>query len=676
VSSKAVKALPEFANLSRYGGATYEANLEAAAKRAYLLRDRMHFRRLQANSVRPSDLLGNTYSLDLNSVALGEEIPASSIAIVRNAVADLLRGQRDNTLLTAITKISGAKDRSSAFYGEDFEKSLAFFVQFLRGDDPNLTVDELVEKTFERGVKFVPTSGSDSVAPFGSIRIPFKVERNDQNTTGNLVPSVDMSPYRASIGVLREFYGNNSTPRNLRPERTSLVISATNELAAAEYTRLTTLVKKDGFSGVQGVNIATNTSGNVVPSPGENEFLDSTVSTIANNTIIINHEGASKVPSAFRIDPVIETVLHEYGHTVENTLGATWGLNRDPNTEAYAEVRARKISEYGENNIREHFAESFAKYLGTGQASPEFAKFLKEKVGIAKLELEDFVPKEFQRTTFFDNYEKYINDNSDLNGYTLKLGSLQTNNSENRDLRQMANSKGDSRFFRLSLQWTARVLDSQGRDTGSSLSRNLIRDPSTGEITVEHSVFKLDPSIQGQGLGDKITGAAVAYYKSVGVDRITTYAAASGDYPNGAYMWALKGFNFKSQEEKNIYHNQVKLAYQALNEYASDSQRYDGMSVDRAVNEIATKTMISMYSKSYIEAYIQGLRDNGWVLSNDLLNQLKSVAEKNPAEVTAKLMAEIGRGNKKGKGKDFSTLGRAIMKHRSSGWHGVMELKN
>jgi GNAT superfamily N-acetyltransferase len=623
--------------------------------------------------------LGTEYSLDLDAVSLGEEIPASSVAILRKAVTEQLGtpSTRDETLFKAITKISGAKNPSSAFYNENFDKSIAFFMQFLREDDPNITVDEAVEKVLERGIKYKSSSGVNTVAPFGSIIVPFKVERSEENSVGAVVPSVEMSSYRASIGVLRDFYSNNSTPNALRPEKTSLVISATSELAAAEYTRVTGLVKKEGFSGVQGVNVATNTYGNVVPVTNENESLDLIASTVTNNTIIINHESASKTPSAFQIDPIVETVLHEYGHTVEsNVLGVTWGWNANLQTEAYAEVKATKISEYGENNIREHFAESFAKYLGTGSASPEFVKFLKESIGIGKFSLEDYVPKQFQGTTFFDNYEKYINENADLNGYTLKLGSVQTNNSDNMDMRSLANSKGNSRFFGLNLQWSARILDSQGRDTNSTLSRTLTIDRETGEIRVGHSVFSLDPSIQGMGLGDKITDAAIEYYKSVGVQKIKTSAAASGNYPNGAYMWALKGFDFLLEEERIGYHNQAKLAYQVLGEYGSDSQKYDAMTLDRAVNEIAGKTMISMYSKSSIERYIKALRDNGWVLSNDLINQLKYVAEKNPAEVTAQLIAEIGRGNKKDKGKDFSTLGRTIMKYDSSGWSAVMELKN
>ncbi len=671
IDSKAVRALPEFANLSRYGGATYEANLEAAAKRAYLLRDEMHRRAMQISSFPARDLLGTGYQLDKNSISLGEEIPASSIAILRSAA---LESRESLPLARAAQKVAGAKNPSSAFYGEDLEKSLAFFVQFLRSDDPNLTVDETVDSILERGVKFTPARGSENISPFGSIRVPFKVTRTEQTKNGFVTPSVDMSPYRASVGALNNFYSNNLTPTSLRPEKTSLVISATNELASAEYTRVTTLVKKDGFSGVQGVNIATNTYGNVVPMTNENESLDLVASTVTNNTIIINHESASKTTSAFQIDPVIETVLHEYGHTVEsNTLGVTWGWNANSKTEAYAEVKARKVSEYGENNIREHFAESFAKYLGAGQASKEFRDFLENQVGIKELSLDTLVPKAFQNDTFVDGLEKYINESVDLGGYTLKITS-KSNNTKDADLRSLLKRKGDSRHLGISITWEGNVYDSQGRSTGGAgLSRNLKVDPITGEIIVNHLQFKLGDSVQGLGLGDKITKATVEYYKSMEVDRITTSAAATDGYPNGAYMWALQGFDFADPFERDLYHNRTKLAYAGLSEYAADSERYDSMNFEEASREIARKTN---FDQAALMLLITELRRSGWVISNDLLNQLKSVADKSDVEITPKLIAEIGRGNKKEKGKEFSTLGRHIMVKTKSGWKAVMELKN
>ena len=630
----------------------------------------MHRRALQISSFPARNLLGEGYQLDKNSISLGKEIPVSSIATLRNAA---LESRESLPLARAAVKVAGAKNPSSAFYGEQLENSLAFFVQFLREDDPNLTINETVDRILEQGVKFTPSRGSDGISPFGSIRVPFKVTRTEQNKNGFVTPSVDMSPYRASIGLLNDLYSNNLTPSTLRPEKTSLVISTTSELAAAEYTRVTGLVKKDGFSGVQGVNVATNTYGNVVPMTKENESLDLVASTVTNNTIIINDESASKTPSTFQIDPVTETVLHEYGHTVENnTLGVTWGWSVNAKTKAYAEVKAKKVSEYGENNIREHFAESFAKYLGTGQASEEFKNFL-EQVGIKEVNIDDYVPKSLQDNNFVDGYEKYLNEVADLGGYVIKISS-KSSNTENRDLRSLVSRTPEGAYFPVEVTWTAKVFDSQGRDTGSpGLVRGLSRDPSTGKITVRHKTFELAKSIQGKGLGGQITKAAIDYYKSMGVEKITTTAAATGSFPNGAYTWALEGFDFASEIDRAEYHQATKTAYAGLSEYAEDKERYDAMTESQAAIDIARKTGTSSYA---IEKLIEELRRSGWVISNDLLNQLKSIADKGLTEVTPKLIAEIGRENKKEKGPKYSTLGRHIMSKTQGSWQAVMELNN
>jgi hypothetical protein len=44
---------------------------------------------------------------------------------------------------------------------------------------------------------------------------------------------------------------------------------------------------------------------------------------------------------------------------------------------------SHKVSQYGTTNNNEHFAESFAKFLMTGQAHPEFMKFL-QTTGLLK----------------------------------------------------------------------------------------------------------------------------------------------------------------------------------------------------------------------------------------------------------------------------------------------------
>lgn len=77
--------------------------------------------------------------------------------------------------------------------------------------------------------------------------------------------------------------------------------------------------------------------------------------------------------------PFTHVVAHEFGHTVHNSLGRGFSNNAE-----YAKVAAAdQITPYGNQSFAEHFAESFSKYIQTGQATPEFLDFLRS-VGLLK----------------------------------------------------------------------------------------------------------------------------------------------------------------------------------------------------------------------------------------------------------------------------------------------------
>jgi hypothetical protein len=88
------------------------------------------------------------------------------------------------------------------------------------------------------------------------------------------------------------------------------------------------------------------------------------------------------------------TIIHEYGHVMmykywgdnDNNLdsGAT-ALNRD--YETYG-VKGQVVSDYGKESASEHFAEAFAKYIVTGDATPEFLNLLRSK-GLLKSQQEN-----------------------------------------------------------------------------------------------------------------------------------------------------------------------------------------------------------------------------------------------------------------------------------------------
>lgn len=96
-------------------------------------------------------------------------------------------------------------------------------------------------------------------------------------------------------------------------------------------------------------------------------------------------------------DNLRHTVIHEYAHVV---MYKYWGgdtagdrgeqeLIRDYNRFAIKIKSGRtKISRYGSKNTAEHFAEAFARYVATGDASPEFRDLLRSK-GLLKSQQED-----------------------------------------------------------------------------------------------------------------------------------------------------------------------------------------------------------------------------------------------------------------------------------------------
>jgi hypothetical protein len=66
---------------------------------------------------------------------------------------------------------------------------------------------------------------------------------------------------------------------------------------------------------------------------------------------------------------------HEIGHVVAYKV---WPTDEQMNQE-YAKLRKEQVSIYGKESAHEHFAESFAKYILTGKATPAFLDLLRSK---------------------------------------------------------------------------------------------------------------------------------------------------------------------------------------------------------------------------------------------------------------------------------------------------------
>jgi hypothetical protein len=127
--------------------------------------------------------------------------------------------------------------------------------------------------------------------------------------------------------------------------------------------------------GVLGVNIA-------LPK------IDGSFST----TILVNGEalrGGGLTEDAFFGTPFTHVIAHEFGHTIQNFINI-FGFKTNPR---YAKVAAEKITRYGESSYGEHFAESFSKFLQTGEASEVFKDFLVESGILSSSNVEEVEKK-------------------------------------------------------------------------------------------------------------------------------------------------------------------------------------------------------------------------------------------------------------------------------------------
>jgi hypothetical protein len=203
-----------------------------------------------------------------------------------------------------------------------------------------------------------------------------------KNANGDYVPSLSASElkvYAKSLKNIETFFQNNSLPDKVTPDNITIHIQTNRSMFSAEYKRLFPFTKQRNSTletRVMGVNMTLPLSGqNVIDlaSPLEKREI----------AISINHNLVTSVPSDWGKDNSIEeTIAHEFGHTLHNVLDLAWGTSyqRTAGEEAAKDYKKKIYSEfitdYAKDSIKEHFSESFAKYVLTGKASPEFKRFL------------------------------------------------------------------------------------------------------------------------------------------------------------------------------------------------------------------------------------------------------------------------------------------------------------
>lgn len=647
-------ALPEFANLARYGGKDLETNIKAAAIRARALRQQLDTANTKARSFNQRNpLINENYEISPTIGFTTETVSASAAA----------------SLMAAIVRNSDVRKASQAILGKGrydgiSSSDIPFLVDFLRADDPNKSVEQLVEERLGRGLILKPKVGRTSAV--GNILVPFKTEE------GIVKPAVDTAGYRSAITSLDTFANQNIMPRNVRPETISVRIAATQQDFEAQYRAISNTDRD--LSTAQGVNFTIRPDGTETKRSTD---LDGTLDN-KRTVILINHEVNSVNKGEFGgEDSVAETVLHEYGHTIHRSMGLDWGdpaaADSNPKTAKYAESRAQRVSDYGENNDQEHFAETFAKYLYTGDATPEFKTFLENEVGIKKFDLSAVYPELFLGNAARDSYLKAMRE-ADLDGYSVRINSFSNplQNASMERLRQSAiDAQNSGSIPGISISFSGEILDPQGRFAGE-FTRTLQRD-SDGKIWVYHNLYKMTPSAQGGGVGTKFINTSFELYKDWGAERVEVTAALD----NGPYMWGLMGFDFMSDNDRTSKLSLARDYLSVLSDYNNNKSEYDGLTDAEVTRKIAVnlaqagvviETRGMRQPIDRILGIIMNARQNGWNVDNNFINELTYLLSLPKSQATANRIANLGRGNKRSSGKDTSTIGRLIM--MSGSWRG------
>jgi GNAT superfamily N-acetyltransferase len=647
--SDLVKAFPELQNLTRYGGATYEANLQAAAMRYRLINDGIDRARIKIRALNmTSPILGANYDVASVDAFNADSINENDLGALQARITVSPKARR------AAEELKG---RQGGISTSDLKKLMTL----LRYDDPNKPVEEVIAEALKSGVVMRPASGS--ISSVGEVVVPFKIE------DGVIAPAIDTTEYKRGLGQLDQFMRNRQAPATFNSKSVRVKIAATQQDFESQV-RAISPTDRD-YSGTQGITLTVRPDGTEATISDARSGL-----TNGSSVILLNHEFAASQKAEFgEGDSIAETLAHEYGHTVHQSMGLDWGYSQDelgqaanPKTKEYDELFKQDISGYGANNYREHFAESFASFISANPNS-EFEKFLEEQAGFKKFDISSFIPDVLRGRNLRDQVESL--NSKDLGGYSFRLTSF-TNPYENKseaDLAQIARRVAETgRHERIVASWKGTIYDSQGRSAGT-FTRTLNRE-SDGTMWIYHDYFKMEDSAQGDGFGRKFISESFDLYKDWGVNRVEVTAALE----NGPYMWGIMGFDFMSETDRQ---RKLKLlgkydkVLNAYNEKYSDIERLSDADASRVIYDHMRDTGTldpANDMQSEMLYIIRQARNNGWNVDNNFLNELKFLLSLPQSQATAQRIASLGRRNKKTTDKTTSSIGRMIMMEH--GWRG------
>jgi len=648
ISGPLVEAMPELQNLAKYGGKSLEDNIKAASIRYSILKKKMQQARVKASTYRSN--LGTNFADATVSLDWGSPIASDQLGIL----AAKIDRSRDTRKVLSRFLDNGTSTAE-----------LAKLLEFLRSDDPNVSPEDTLAKILNDGVVFKTNNG-----PIGSVQIPFKTDEN-----GLVVPAVDLASYRGALTSLGDYSSNRILPSNIGPGRVSLKVAATQSDFESLYKKISPTARD--LSRTQGVNFTLRPDGTEIQRSTD---LNGSIND-KTSLIVINHEFSSASTPEFGSegnDAVAETIYHEYAHTVHRSMGIGWGdeTSANPGLQDYAPVQGQSVSTYGDKNgAKEHFAETFAKYIATGSATPEFLDFLKNKVGIKDFDIDSVYPEIFRGTNIVKSFKDWMG-SVDLSGWRVSItGNSSIGQYSNEQLKNLPRSS-DGSLPSITASFSGRIYDQQNRDVGE-FGRTVTRE-SDGSITVSHDIFRLNDDAQGTGFGNSFIQKSFKLYKEQWKAKTVKVHAA---LTNGPYMWALQGFDFNEKTlpgQRKSRHELAKDYAMALEEYNNlpdSSKSKDSSDVAKEIVENLEAKGKNFYQVGQINIrmLIEAARQNGWNIDNNFINELMYLAKLNTGDVTANMIAELGRKNKKSSDKTSSSIGRYIM--MNSHWYGILGLE-
>lgn len=508
---------------------------------------------------------------------------------------------------------------------------------------------------------------------FRSVSVPFSMAESTEN----------LEKVNDGLGKLNEFFKNKNY-RNIT-KNTRLVVAKDRQEVVDNFYALHPDVDRSKYTPeriaeVLGFNAASN------PDNPDGE-----------RTIVINPEALEargRETENFGGTAAEATIAHEYAHTIQKSISTKWGDDGDEATEAYKNIAATEtdISEYANTNIKDHFAENFARYVVSGEASDEFKKYLEEYAGIKEINVSDYThPTMGTSEDLEQQLNQVLNSNPD-SPFEFSMEIYDADTSVDEISRILSNGGTPPRS--ISRIVNIQINDKRGNPVGT-IRTQFSYDTQTKKFEIDAGLFELKPRYQGQGIAEGVVGGMAEYVKALGGGRVKFSAALD----NGPYAWAMKGGQFTNPEIDGPKYKEISSRMAILAEWwrgkqdlfsnLTDSQKkriaalYENGGrlntpgeelpdeVQQSVTELldfhSTNRSNGLLEWDDTETFLFAALQNGWKFTEEDVQALRDTRNIPDARILPADFAQIGRESKSGKTATSLGFGRRVWDTRSSG---------